>query len=56
MNTPSMDVLEAIRTRRSIPQFKPDAIPRTVIEELLEAAVWTPNHRLTEPWQFFVLE
>jgi nitroreductase len=51
-----MDVLEVIRTRRSIPQFKPDPIPRQVIEELLETAVWTPNHRLTEPWQFFVLE
>jgi nitroreductase len=51
-----MDVLEVIRTRRSIAQFKPDPIPRQTIEELLEAAVWTPNHRLTEPWQFFVLE
>lgn len=51
-----MDVLDAIRTRRSIPQFKPDPIPREVVEELLEAAVWTPNHRLTEPWRFYVLE
>lgn len=51
-----MDVLEAIRTRRSIGQFKPDPVPRETIEQLLEAAVWTPNHRLTEPWQFFVLE
>ncbi len=36
MNTSSMDVLEVIRTRRSIPQFKPDAIPRTVLEWRLE--------------------
>lgn len=50
-----MDILEVIRTRRSVPQFKPDPISRDVIEELLDAAVWTPNHRLTEPWQFFVL-
>lgn len=50
-----MDILELIRTRRSVPQFKPDPIPRQAIEELLDAAVWAPNHRLTEPWQFFVL-
>lgn len=50
-----MDILEAIRTRRSVPQYKPDPIPREVIEELLDAAVWAPNHRLTEPWQFYVL-
>lgn len=51
-----MDVVDAIRTRRSIPQFTLDPIPREAVEELLEAAVWTPNHRLTEPWRFFVLE
>lgn len=51
-----MEILELIKTRRSIAQFRPDPVPRQVIEELLEAAVWAPNHRLTEPWQFFVLE
>jgi len=51
-----MDVIEAIRSRRSVPQFTPDPVPRQVVEELLDAAVWVPNHRLTEPWQFFVLD
>lgn len=51
-----MDITEIIKTRRSIAQFTPDPVPREIIEELLDAAVWTPNHRLTEPWQFFVLE
>ncbi|MBI2973187.1 MAG: nitroreductase family protein, partial [Armatimonadetes bacterium] len=50
-----MTVLEAITTRRSIPQFKPDPVPRDLVERLLDAAVWAPNHRLTEPWQFYVL-
>lgn len=49
-------VLDAIRSRRSIPRMKPDPVPRDLIERLLEAAVWVPNHRVTEPWQFFVLE
>lgn len=49
-------ILEAIRGRRSIARMKPDPVPRDLVMRLLDAAVWSPNHRLTEPWQFFVLE
>src|SRR5574341_1247791 len=55
MESSGMSTLEVIRTRRSIGQFKPEPVPREVIDELLDAAVYTPNHRLTEPWAFFVL-
>ena len=48
-------VIDVITTRRSIPQFRSDPVPSDTIARLLEAAVWVPNHRLTEPWQFFVL-
>jgi nitroreductase len=50
-----MDVLEAIRTRRTAGKIRADVPPREAIEELLEAATWAPNHRLNEPWRFFVL-
>ena len=30
-------------------------IPRPVIERLLEAATWAPNHHLTQPWRFWVI-
>src|SRR6185503_7654394 len=50
-----MDVLEAIRTRRTAGKIRGDVPPRELIEELLEAATWAPNHRLNEPWRFFVL-
>lgn len=53
--TTRMTVLDAIVTRRSISQFKPDPIPRETVQRLLDAAVWVPNHRMTEPWQFFIL-
>jgi nitroreductase len=52
---PIMDVLEAIRTRRSIARFKPECPPRTVVEGLLAAATWAPNHHRVEPWRFFIL-
>ena len=50
-----MDVLEAIRTRRMIGAFAPEPPPRAAIERLVQAAVWAPNHHLTEPWRFHVL-
>jgi nitroreductase len=50
-----MKVSEAIRQRRSIRKFEDREPPREVIESLLEAATLAPNHRLTQPWRFFVL-
>lgn len=50
-----MDVLETIRTRRSIGKVGPERPPREVIQRLLQAAVWAPNHHKTEPWRFYVL-
>jgi nitroreductase/YHS domain-containing protein len=52
----SVDVLDLIKRRRSVPRFKSDQIPRDVIEKMLEAASWAPNHHLTEPWEFTVLD
>jgi len=51
----SMDVLEAISTRRSIKQFTDRPVGRDEIKVLLEAAVQAPNHRMTQPWRFRVL-
>lgn len=51
-----MNVIDALTTRRSIARLRPDPVARDLIERALDAAVWSPNHRLTEPWQFFVLE
>lgn len=50
-----MDVFEAIKNRRSIGKVKPEPIRQEIIEKLLEAATWAPNHHHTEPWRFFVL-
>ena len=50
-----MDVKEAIRQRRSIGKVKQDPIAHALIEEILEAAVWAPNHGNTEPWRFWVM-
>lgn len=46
-----MNTLDAIKTRRTIKQFKPDPLPRENVLAWLQAAAWAPNHRLTEPWE-----
>ncbi|MDH3206150.1 MAG: nitroreductase [Gemmatimonadota bacterium] len=50
-----MDILETITSRRSIREFKDREIAREEIERLLEAAIQAPNHRMTQPWRFYVL-
>lgn len=50
-----MDILEAIQNRRSIGKVKPDPVDKALIEKLLEAATWAPNHYRTEPWRFIVM-
>lgn len=50
-----MSVFDVIKARRSVPRLRPDPVPQEIIERMLEAAVWAPNHRMTEPWRFFVL-
>jgi nitroreductase len=50
-----MDVFEAIHTRHSIGQVKPDPVPRELIEKILSAAVQAPNHYQVRPWRFVVM-
>jgi nitroreductase len=50
-----MTIHEAIRARRSIKEFTARPVTRAEIESVLEAAVTAPNHRLTQPWRFYVL-
>jgi nitroreductase len=50
-----MNISDAIQQRRSIKRFTDRQISREEIESLLAAAPFAPNHRLTQPWRFYVL-
>lgn len=50
-----MDVETAIRTRRTHKAYRPEPVPREVLDGLFDAARWAPNHHLTNPWRFRVL-
>ena len=49
-------VYEAIHNRRMNNDFSEVVPDRDAVQRMLDAAVWAPNHRLTNPWRFFVLE
>jgi nitroreductase len=50
-----MNVLDVIHGRRSIKRFTDRVVSRDEVERLLEGAVQAPNHRMTQPWRFYVL-
>jgi len=51
-----VSVYEALYRRRMSWQLSSAPVPRETIDRMLAAAVWAPNHRLTEPWRFFVVD
>jgi nitroreductase len=50
-----MDILDVIKSRRTIKKFKSDAVNLNLIHSWLEAAKMAPNHRMTEPWEVYFI-
>lgn len=46
---------EMLKSRRTIHFFQPDEVPIALIHNAIEIARWAPNHKLTEPWHFYIL-
>ncbi len=50
-----MELVAAIKGRRSIRKFTPQDVPKNIITEILEAARWSPSWGNTQPWTLSVL-
>lgn len=50
-----MDVLDAIRGRRSIRVFKNDDVSEETVEKLIDAARWAPSAGNIQPWAFVIV-
>jgi nitroreductase len=48
-------VFEAVVSRRTVYEFLPKPLSMEVIQKIVEAGTWAPNHRLTEPWRFVLV-
>ena len=50
-----MNYEEIAQARRSIRGYKPDPIPREILEEIIHIAKQAPSSMNTQPWHFHVL-
>lgn len=50
-----MDLVTLIKERRSVFLYEDRRVTADLLTELLEAAVWAPNHYVTEPWRFVLV-
>jgi nitroreductase len=50
-----VDVLEAIRGRRSVRRFREGRIPDEHLRVVLEAGIWAPSAGNAQPWEFVVV-
>jgi len=51
-----MDVYQAIKSRRTVRDYKPDLIPEDVLRKILQAARWAPSSSNTQKWSFIVIQ
>lgn len=51
----NMEILECIKTRRSIRNYTDRPIDKTDIDKIIESAVWTPSGKNGQPWKFMII-
>ncbi|MDF1764769.1 MAG: nitroreductase [Gammaproteobacteria bacterium] len=50
-----MDFETLVRTRRSVRGYKPDPVPKQVIQEIIDVAKGAPSSMNTQPWNLYVV-
>jgi len=45
---------EVLRGRRTVDQYLQTPVPDELVRNALEAAMWAPNHYVSEPWRFIL--
>ena len=50
-----MDIMNAIRSRRSIRAYERRPVERAIVKELIEAAIMAPSGSNAQPWKFYVV-
>ena len=51
-----MNFHDAVRARRSCRSFRPDPVPREILERVAEAATWAPSGKNRQNWRIFVVQ
>lgn len=48
-------VTTVLRGRRTIDLYEPEPVGTQVLRDAIDVARWAPNHRLTQPWRFYLI-
>lgn len=52
----TVDLFDAIATRRSCRQFTDKTVPMEVIEKILRSAMYAPSALNEQPWEFIIIQ
>ena len=50
-----MNLVEAIRLRKSIRGYKPDAVPKEILRDIMDMAIRSPSGDNAQPWEITVV-
>jgi nitroreductase len=50
-----LDAMEALRGRRSVRSYQEKAVPRAIVEQIVDAARLAPTANNLQPWEFVVV-
>jgi len=50
-----MDLMEAIKERRSIRKYKPEPVSEEILQKLFEAVKWSPSWANTQCWEVILV-
>ena len=50
-----MNIIEAIRTRKSIRDFTADPVPQHILKKIIEIATRAPSAENSQPWEFTIV-
>lgn len=51
-----MDLMEAIKERRSIRKYKPDSVSEETLQKVMEAVKWSPSWANTQCWEVIIVK
>ena len=50
-----MDAVTCLKGRMSIRGFKPEPVPRSLLQEVFDLARWSPSYKNSQPWEVLLL-
>ena len=51
-----MEIIEGIKTRRSIRRFTDEPVRDEIIDKIIDAGIWAPSGLNNQPWKFGVIK